>query len=83
MLKNAISFAILSGGKSSRIGVNKAFLEIEGVPLIQRALLLANSFPEKMIITNTPELYSKFDCQVYPDIFLNRGPISGIHSALL
>ncbi len=82
MLKKEISFAILSGGKSSRMGIDKAFLEIEGVPLIQRILQLANSFPEIMIITNTPELYTKFDCQIYTDIFPNRGPISGIHSAL-
>lgn len=82
MLKNEISFAILSGGMSLRMGIDKAFLEIEGVPLIQRILQLANYFSETMIITNTPEPYAKFDCLIYTDIFPNRGPISGIHSAL-
>lgn len=77
-----ISFAILSGGKSSRMGVNKAFLEIQGKSIIETIIDIAYEFSQIMIITNEPNLYYKFGVEVYSDIFPHRGPISGIHSAL-
>lgn len=77
-----ISFAILSGGKSSRMGMNKAFLEIQGKSIIEIIIDIAYEFSQIMIITNEPNLYYKFGVEVYSDIFPHRGPISGIHSAL-
>lgn len=77
-----ISFAILSGGKSSRMGVNKAFLEIQGKSIIETIIDIAYEFSQIMIITNEPIIYYKFGVEVYSDIYPHRGPISGIHSAL-
>lgn len=77
-----ICFSILSGGKNSRIGVNKAFLEIDGKTIIERLISIAKNFSESMIITNEPDIYQKFDTKIYTDIYPNRGPISGIHSSL-
>lgn len=76
------AFAILSGGKNSRIGVNKAFLEINAQTIIERLIEIAKSFPQSMIITNEPEIYLNYGIGIYTDIFPQRGPISGIHSAL-
>jgi molybdopterin-guanine dinucleotide biosynthesis protein A len=77
-----ICFSILSGGKNSRIGTNKAFLNISGTTIIERIVTIAKYFPQNMIITNDPEAYKTFDIQIFTDIYPNRGPISGIHSSL-
>jgi len=79
---NNTAFAILSGGKNSRIGVNKAFLEINSQTIIERMIKIAKTSPQSMIITNEPEMYENFGIEIYTDIFRHRGPISGIHSAL-
>jgi len=50
-----ISGILLSGGKNTRMGTNKAFLEIDGVRLIDRTLDLYRRFFEDIIIvTNDP-----------------------------
>lgn len=76
------AFTILSGGKNSRLGLNKAFLEINGEPIINRMLQIGRNFPQQMLITNEPEIYQQYEIEIYIDIFPHRGPISGIHSAL-
>jgi len=49
---------ILAGGKNSRIGLNKAFLEIGGKRIIDRTIeIYKKIFDEILIITNTPEDY--------------------------
>ncbi len=74
---------ILAGGSSSRMKVNKSFVEIEGQPLIEIVLhKLIKAFKETIIITNEPELYQYLGIPVYTDIYPRRGPISGIHAAV-
>jgi molybdopterin-guanine dinucleotide biosynthesis protein A len=78
-----ITAFILSGGESSRIGLNKAFLKIEGKSLIQRLIELLDSVFAKVIISsNERELYEFTRKKVINDIYPGRGPLSGIHSAL-
>ena len=49
---------ILAGGKNSRIGLNKAFLEIGGKRIIERTVeIYKKIFDNILIITNTPEDY--------------------------
>jgi molybdopterin-guanine dinucleotide biosynthesis protein A len=51
-----ISGIILSGGKSVRMGENKAFIEIDGVPIIYRIYsLFKELFQEIIIVTNQKE----------------------------
>lgn len=81
-----VAGAILSGGKNSRMnGRNKALLDINGRPIIDRTILLFREmFEEVMIVTNSPEdygVYSK-DCCLVMDIKKNIGPLGGIHAAL-
>jgi molybdopterin-guanine dinucleotide biosynthesis protein A len=82
-VKSNITAFILSGGKSSRIGTNKALLEIDGMTLIQRLTELLESFFFRVIISsNEPELYDFLGNKIIKDIIPGRGPLSGIHSAL-
>ncbi len=77
-----IAFAILAGGKNSRIGRNKALLEINGKTIIERLLDIGRNFPQVMIITNHSDEFLGLDAEIYSDIYPCRGPIGGIHSAL-
>ena len=40
---------LLAGGKSSRLGQNKALLEYDGVPMIRRIAEQCVAFPEKIL----------------------------------
>ena len=74
---------ILAGGKSSRIGTNKALLQVEGKPLIQRLVdLLDPMFSEVVISSNEPDLYNFTGKKIVQDIYSARGPLAGIHSIL-
>lgn len=72
---------ILAGGKSSRMGSDKAFLDFEGCTLLSRALDLARSVTPDVKIVGDPEKFSSF-APVVADIYLARGPLGGIHAAL-
>lgn len=74
---------ILSGGKSTRMGTNKAFLEIEGMRLIDRAVMMfRNIFQEVILSTNSPLEYLDQDCIIASDIFKNKGALGGIYTGL-
>jgi len=80
---NRITGIILSGGKSTRMGQNKAFIEIEGMPIIKRIhSLFERLFDEIIIITNEKELYGAFDAKIYEDLFPNGGVIGGLYAGL-
>lgn len=81
---NDLTAIILSGGKSSRMGVDKAFLKINGITLIERIYsVLSNIFNKTIIISNKPEDYNFLKTDVFNDIIQNAGPIAGIHSGLI
>ncbi|MFH1353101.1 MAG: molybdenum cofactor guanylyltransferase [bacterium] len=78
--------AILAGGKGLRLNdTNKAFININGEPVIRRTLnTLKQLFNEIIIVTNSPgdfKAYGK-ECVIVQDIIKDKGPLSGIHSAL-
>ncbi|MGD1153031.1 MAG: molybdenum cofactor guanylyltransferase [Syntrophales bacterium] len=74
---------ILSGGKSARMGMNKAFLEIEGKRLIDRTMLIFRAiFREVILVTNSPLDYLDQDCIIASDIFKNKGALGGIYTGL-
>ena len=82
--KNNISGIILAGGKNSRMGVNKAFLEIDGTRLIDSTLKIYRGiFAEIIIVTNDPLSYIEFtDAAVVTDIYKGKGPLCGIYTGL-
>ncbi|MFH1613146.1 MAG: molybdenum cofactor guanylyltransferase [bacterium] len=80
-----ISGTILSGGKNSRMGQNKAFIEINGITIIERTInIFKEIFDEIIISTNSLQNFKLYenDVIIIPDIIKNFGPLSGIHSAL-
>ncbi|HXE97884.1 MAG TPA: formate dehydrogenase accessory sulfurtransferase FdhD [Dongiaceae bacterium] len=78
-----VSGVILAGGSSSRMGRNKALLEVDGIPIITRVYrTLASLFHEVIVVTNSPGDYDFLPCRKVPDIYPDRGSIAGLHSAL-
>jgi molybdopterin-guanine dinucleotide biosynthesis protein A len=78
------SAVILAGGRSSRMGRDKAFLEFRGESLLSRQISLAlETGASEVFISGRPDVdYSAFKCPVLLDELSNLGPIAGIASAL-
>ncbi|HWH56429.1 MAG TPA: molybdenum cofactor guanylyltransferase [Terriglobales bacterium] len=72
---------VLAGGKSSRMGQDKAFLEFQGPTLLENALELGRGVADELRIVGDPAKFSKFGT-VVEDIYSDRGPLGGIHAAL-
>ena len=72
---------ILAGGKSTRMGADKAFVLLDGRTLLARALDTARSITPEVRIVGDPQKFASFAPTV-EDIFPNCGPLGGIHSAL-
>ncbi|HEC23805.1 MAG TPA: molybdenum cofactor guanylyltransferase, partial [Chloroflexi bacterium] len=68
MRDNSVSVAILAGGQSSRMGFNKAFVDIGGKALIERIIeRVAGLGEELFIITNSPAEYAHLGLPTYTD----------------
>jgi len=78
-----VAGVILAGGRSSRMGRNKALLPYNGKPLIESVYrVMAELFDQVAIVTNNPEEYDFLPCLKIPDIHVGKGSIAGIHAGL-
>lgn len=78
------TLAILAGGKSSRMNYNnKALIKYKEEEFIKHIIKAGRDFDEIIIISNDSKIYEFLNLRVYPDKYLNKGPLGGIHSALL
>ncbi|WP_316572189.1 molybdenum cofactor guanylyltransferase [Neobacillus sp. YIM B06451] len=74
---------LLSGGKSSRMGTNKALLKINEKTNIERIRdELLKLFDEVILVTNEPEEYRFLHLKTVTDEYPGRGPLAGIHAGL-
>lgn len=74
---------ILAGGRSKRIGRNKAFLEINGKKIIDRIVdIFKVTFHEVILVTNTPLEYLNFDLRIVTDLIPDKGALGGIYTGL-
>ncbi|MGI9102433.1 MAG: molybdenum cofactor guanylyltransferase [Terriglobales bacterium] len=74
---------VLAGGKSSRMGKDKAFLELDGRTLLERALELARSVSGEVSVVGPRAKFAGHGYgPIIEDVFPNCGPLAGIHAAL-
>ncbi|WP_066072869.1 molybdenum cofactor guanylyltransferase [Neobacillus soli] len=74
---------ILSGGKSSRMGTNKALLKINEKTNIERiADTLKGYFSDILLVTNNPEVYEFLELEMVSDHYPGMGPLAGVHAGL-
>jgi molybdenum cofactor guanylyltransferase len=76
-----ITTFVLAGGKSTRMGSDKAFLELGGRTLLARSLDLAASIASPVKIVGEPTKFARFS-SVVEDIYHEHGPLGGIQAAL-
>jgi molybdopterin-guanine dinucleotide biosynthesis protein A len=75
---------VLAGGESRRMGTNKAFLQINGLPMVEHVIrTLRNVCGHVVVVTNSPDLYARYDVEIAGDAFNSRGALVGIYSGLL
>jgi molybdopterin-guanine dinucleotide biosynthesis protein A len=75
--------AVMAGGRSSRMGTDKAFVPLLGKPMIEHVLeSVANLGNELIIITNTPGKYRYLGLPLFGDLYQDHGPLGGLHAAL-
>lgn len=80
-----IGCVILAGGKSSRMGEDKALLDYNGKNFIEKIADEMSSFTEKIIARgNNSDFTSltKESWRIISDIYPDHGPIGGLHAAL-
>ena len=79
-----LSAVILAGGESRRMGRDKAWVEVEGQPLIARAVSTVrdSGINEIYISGRAGTDYSALGCSVLLDRGPGAGPLSGIERAL-
>jgi molybdenum cofactor guanylyltransferase len=78
-----VTGVILAGGKSRRMGRDKAFLPFGTGMLIERVIEVLRQVTEDVIlITNTPELYQRFGLPMFSDVIPDAGSLGGIYTGL-
>jgi molybdopterin-guanine dinucleotide biosynthesis protein A len=81
-MKDDVTGVILVGGKSSRMGLDKAFLPIGGVPIFEKVLEVLKRHLEKVIlIGDRPERFTRYGLPVYPDLHTGSA-LGGLHTGL-
>ncbi len=82
-MKLNMTGVILAGGKNSRMGVNKAFLQVEAERLIDKNVrLLKTIFDHVMIVVAEPREYLHLDAAITTDIFAGKGALGGLYTGL-
>jgi molybdopterin-guanine dinucleotide biosynthesis protein A len=84
-MQSSISGVILAGGSNRRFnGLTKANLVIDGETIIAGIIKkIAGFFDEIIVVTNNREEFIQYkDVKIAGDVFLNSGPLAGIHSGL-
>jgi molybdopterin-guanine dinucleotide biosynthesis protein A len=78
------TIAISAGGKSSRMGTDKAFVNILGKPLIEHMIERVADVgqEETILITNRLADYAHLTLPMYKDVLRDKGSLGGIYSAI-
>ncbi|HJX31694.1 MAG TPA: molybdenum cofactor guanylyltransferase [Thermodesulfobacteriota bacterium] len=74
---------ILAGGESTRMGKNKAFIEINGKRIIDRTVsLFREIFDDVLLVTNTPLDYIELKVRIVTDLVPGKGSLGGIYTGI-
>lgn len=78
-----LTIAINAGGKSSRMGTDKSFINFNGKPMIEGIIeRLAGLGDEMILITNNQTDYAHLGLPIFGDIYEDHGPLAGIQTAV-
>jgi len=78
-----LTAAILAGGKSSRMGANKALLAFHGKPMISAVVDAVRPIAaEVIVVADDGAPYAALGLKTLSDIHKGCGPLGGLHAAL-
>ncbi len=78
-----LTIVIQAGGKSSRMGEDKALKKFLGKPLIERVIERLNPIADELFITtNQPDNYSFLNKRLISDLLSGRGALGGLLTAI-
>lgn len=81
-MKSDVTGVILVGGKSSRVGRDKAFLPIGGVPIFEKVLdVLRGHLENVILIGDRPERFTRYGLPVVPDLYPGSS-LGGLYTGL-
>lgn len=73
---------LLAGGRSLRMGADKALLDCGGRTLVERAVAVMRSACPCFAIVGDPARFSKYGTAI-EDLYPGCGPLAGIHAGLV
>jgi len=87
-MRHWVTGVVLAGGLSSRLGRDKAQVDLAGKTLLQRALEPLRAICQQVLVVTSAEgLVSQTGAatgvQLIPDLEPGRGPLGGLYSGLL
>ena len=75
---------ILAGGKSRRMGENKAFIDAGGIPLFERVYgVFKELFQNIIIVTNDVRPFERYGAHLQQDILHDKGPLGGLYTGIV
>lgn len=78
-----ITIAVQAGGKSIRMGEDKALIRLAGIPLIERVLARIDGLADEILITtNRPETLTHLNLRMVGDEVPGAGALHGLKTAL-
>ncbi|NNK82701.1 MAG: molybdenum cofactor guanylyltransferase [Flavobacteriaceae bacterium] len=77
-----ISGIILSGGKSSRMGIDKASLRLDDKTFMEHVISVMKSFVVDITIISDNLEHDAFNLRREEDFIKDSGPLGGLHSGL-
>jgi molybdopterin-guanine dinucleotide biosynthesis protein A len=82
-MENGFSIVIQAGGRSSRMGEDKALMPFLGRPLITRLIeRLTGQGDELLLTTNAPADYAFLNLPLFSDLMPGLGALGGLYTAL-
>ncbi|WP_423128218.1 molybdenum cofactor guanylyltransferase [Gaoshiqia sp. Z1-71] len=79
---NEITGIILAGGKSSRMGTDKALISFNGKKLIEYSISVMREICQHILISANNPGYRDFGYPVVFDHFVEIGPLAGLEAGL-
>jgi len=80
---DGLTGVVLAGGSSRRMGIDKAFLELDGRSLIEIVIERMHSVcSEVLVVAGDVQPYSGLDARLVTDHFRGVGVLGGIHAGL-
>lgn len=80
--KYAWTGVVLAGGKSTRMGQDKALLEVDGKPLLLHAVEKLAPHVRELFVIGEPRKYGHIWPDTMPDAIPGLGPLGGIVTAM-